>query len=50
MALWSRSQAGSHLIASSNFEPAPARLWRRPRGVAWEAVPEPMIEYIDHYF
>jgi hypothetical protein len=28
-------------------EPISARLWRRPYGVAWNAVPEPMEEYTD---
>jgi hypothetical protein len=32
------------------FEPAPARLWRRPRGAACDAVPEPMVERIDSDF
>jgi hypothetical protein len=39
---WRR--AGNRLIASLN--PISARLWRRPCGVAWDAVPEPMVEYI----
>ncbi len=30
--------------------PTSARLWRRPCGVAWDAAPEPMIEYIDPDF
>jgi hypothetical protein len=41
-------RAGNRMIASSN--PASARLWRRPCGVAWDAVPEPMVEYIDPGF
>jgi hypothetical protein len=41
-------RAGNRLIVSSN--PTPARLWRRPCGVAWDAVPEPMVEYIDPDF
>ncbi len=45
MAYWSRHRAGNGLIVSSN--PTPSRLWRRPCGVAWDAVPEPMVEYID---
>jgi hypothetical protein len=24
--------------------------WQRPCGLAWDAVPEPMVEYIDPYF
>ncbi len=36
------------LIVRSN--PTSARLWRRPCGVAWDAVPEPMVEYIDREF
>jgi hypothetical protein len=30
----------------SEINPTSARLWRRPCGVAWDAVPEPMVEYI----
>ncbi len=29
-----------------NLNPTSARLWRHPRGVAWDAVPEVMVEYI----
>jgi hypothetical protein len=43
-----RHRAGNRLIASSN--PTSARRWRRPCGVAWDAVPEPMVEYIDPGF
>jgi hypothetical protein len=32
------------------FEPYLRALWRRPCGVAWDAVPEPMVEYIDPDF
>jgi hypothetical protein len=32
------------------FEPYPARLWWRPRGVAWDAVPESMVENINPNF
>ncbi len=48
VALWSRRRAGNRLIVSSN--PTTARLWLRPRDVAWDAVPESMIEYIDPDF
>jgi hypothetical protein len=30
--------------------PTSARLWQRPCGVAWDAVPEPMVEFIDPDF
>jgi hypothetical protein len=36
------------LIVSSN--PISAHLWGRPCGVAWDAVPEPMVEYINPDF
>ncbi len=26
--------------------PTPARWWRRPRGMSWDAVLEPMVKYI----
>ncbi len=29
------------------IKPYPERLWLRPCGVAWEAVPEPKVEYIE---
>jgi hypothetical protein len=32
------------------FEPTSARLWWLPCGVAWDAVPEPMVEYIGPNF
>jgi hypothetical protein len=32
------------------FDPTSVNLWRRPCGVAWDAVPKPMIEYIDPDF
>ncbi len=31
-------------------EPYPTLLWQRPCGVAWNAVPEPMVEYVDPDF
>ena len=39
--------AGHRLIVSSN--PTPVRLWRRPRGLVWDSIPESrelMVEYI----
>jgi hypothetical protein len=47
-AQWSWHRAGNRVIAGSN--PTSAHLWRRPCGVAWDAVPEPMVEYIDPGF
>ncbi len=46
----SRHRAGDLLIVSLN--PTSARLWWSPCGVAWDAIPEPMVEfeYIDPYF
>ncbi len=41
-------RAGNRLVVSSN--PTSARLWRRPWGVAWDAVAEPIVEYIDPDF
>jgi hypothetical protein len=45
VAKWPRHQADSRLISSSN--PTSACLWSLPYGVAWDAIPEPMVEYID---
>ena len=44
----SRHWAGNRLIVS--LHPTSARLRRRPCGVAWDADPEPMVEYIDPDF
>jgi hypothetical protein len=42
-------KAGNHLmIVRSN--PTSAHLWWRPCGVAWDAVPDPMVEYISPNF
>jgi hypothetical protein len=42
---WSRRRVGHRLIIAS-LNPTPARLWLRPRGVAWDAVPILMVAYI----
>ena len=42
IAVWSWHRAGHRLIASSNS--TFACLWLNPRGVAWDAVPEPTVE------
>jgi hypothetical protein len=47
LAVWSRRQAGNRLVVTLN--PTSARLWLRPRGMAWGAVPKAMVEYIDPY-
>ncbi len=41
-------RSGNRLIVSST--PTSARLWRRPYGVAWDAVPEPIVKHIDPDF
>jgi hypothetical protein len=38
--------ASGWLLFDRQFEPYRARLRWRPRGVAWDAVPESMVEYI----
>jgi hypothetical protein len=37
-----RRRAGDRLIVSLN--PTSARLWQLPRGLAWDAAPEPMVK------
>jgi hypothetical protein len=39
---------GDRLIVGLN--PAPTLLWWRPCGVAWDAIPKPMVEYINPDF
>jgi hypothetical protein len=48
VAQWSRHLAGNRLIVSLN--PTSTRLWWHPCGVAWDAVHEPGVKYINPEF
>jgi hypothetical protein len=45
VAQWPRHRNGNRLIISLN--PKFARLWLRPCGAAWDAVPKQMVEYFN---